>query len=126
MQPIRTLLALAFFGGAAAVCPNACSGHGTCGNDDVCYCYQDWGMGDEISGDCSMKYCPYEVSSAATFTTNPRFPKCTSESCLVLNPVSPHGVGSVVHRPNGTVTFITVTILVLPCTHSLVPPVRIR
>jgi len=66
MQAIRTLLALAFLGGAAAVCPNACSGHGTCGNDDVCYCYQDWGMGDEISGDCSMKYCPYEFAFVDT------------------------------------------------------------
>ena len=62
MQSIRVLLTLAFLSGVAAVCPNACSGHGTCGADDVCFCYQDWGMGDEESGDCSQKNCPFEVS----------------------------------------------------------------
>jgi hypothetical protein len=60
MQTAKFLLALGLIGGAAAVCPNACSGHGTCGEDDVCFCYQDWGMGDENSGDCSQKFCAFE------------------------------------------------------------------
>lgn len=66
MQSIRVLLTLAFLSGVAAVCPNACSGHGTCGADDVCFCYQDWGMGDEESGDCSQKNCPFEFAFVDT------------------------------------------------------------
>jgi len=55
------ILALAF-GAASAVCPNSCSGHGTCAENDVCVCYQNWGMGDEASGDCSQMYCPFEYA----------------------------------------------------------------
>lgn len=43
------------------VCPNGCSGHGTCGDDDVCHCYTNWGSADAMSGDCSQQYCPMEV-----------------------------------------------------------------
>merc|ERR1740138_1883665 len=66
MLASRVLLALAALGGAAAVCPNACSGHGTCSEDDVCFCYQDWGMGDENSGDCSQKFCAFEFAFVDT------------------------------------------------------------
>jgi len=62
MAAMKILVALALAGTASAVCPNACSGHGTCGADDVCQCYQNWGMADEKSGDCSEMYCPFEYA----------------------------------------------------------------
>jgi hypothetical protein len=59
---LKAVLALALVGAASAVCPNSCSGHGTCGADDICTCYQNWGMADEASGDCSEMICPFEFA----------------------------------------------------------------
>lgn len=38
---------------ALGACPNKCSGHGSCGTNDVCACMQNW-----VGGDCSMRLCP--------------------------------------------------------------------
>merc|ERR1712159_785214 len=62
-------------GAASAVCPNQCSGHGTCGADDVCTCYQNWGMADEEGGDCSEMNCPYEFAWVDTPDNTGRFHK---------------------------------------------------
>jgi len=57
------LLIIAFIGSVSAACDNQCSGHGYCTTDDVCKCYDNWGMGlGYDSGDCSERICPFEIS----------------------------------------------------------------
>jgi len=46
-----------------SVCDNQCSGHGTCLVDDVCQCYDNWGVGlSMLSGDCSDRICPFDMA----------------------------------------------------------------
>ena len=40
-------------GVVVAQCPNACSGHGTCGTGSVCNCFSGW----EYAADCSERTC---------------------------------------------------------------------
>lgn len=54
---------LCAIGTTYAGCDNSCSGHGTCGVDGVCRCYDNWGIGlSHLSGDCSERICPYELA----------------------------------------------------------------
>jgi len=56
-------LALAFVAAVNANCDNNCSGHGTCMTDEVCSCYDNWGVGlNHDSGDCSDRICPFELA----------------------------------------------------------------
>jgi len=57
------LVAVALIQQAIAGCDNQCSGHGICMTDDVCQCYDNWGVGlSHISGDCSERICPFELA----------------------------------------------------------------
>jgi hypothetical protein len=69
LRSVVLLLSLAAM--SEAICPNMCSGHGSCGNDDICTCYQDWLSPDTVKanggsggggGDCSHMKCPYEIA----------------------------------------------------------------
>lgn len=61
---LRVLIVfLATLGVVSAGCDNSCSGHGTCGNNGVCQCYDNWGIGlSHLSGDCSERICPFELA----------------------------------------------------------------
>jgi hypothetical protein len=37
-----------------AVCPNYCSGHGSCGSENTCSCNDGW----DFAADCSLRTCP--------------------------------------------------------------------
>jgi len=46
-----------------SACDNQCSGHGSCLTDDVCSCYDNYGVGLSLdSGDCSERICPFEIA----------------------------------------------------------------
>ena len=54
---MKLFIALVVLGKVAAECPNACSGHGSCGAYDECTCYANW-----QGGDCGYRTCPFSLS----------------------------------------------------------------
>jgi len=69
-------LLVSFVASAYSACDNHCSGHGTCNTDDVCDCYDNWGVGlAHDSGDCSERVCPYELAWVDTPDLNGNFHK---------------------------------------------------
>lgn len=70
------VLVASFIAGVFSACDNHCSGHGTCTTDDVCVCYDNWGVGlAHDSADCSERVCPYELAWVDTPDVNGNFHK---------------------------------------------------
>eukprot|EP01031_Cornospumella_fuschlensis_P030761 gene30761-37166_t len=60
---LKFLVLAIIFAVARAGCDNGCSGHGQCGQNGVCECYDNWGLGlSHLSGDCSERICPFELA----------------------------------------------------------------
>lgn len=62
---------------ATASCPNQCSGHGRCGANDKCTCYEQtntpWGQRSGYTGaDCSRRTCPLGTAFDAISTLDDR------------------------------------------------------
>ncbi|KAH8076335.1 teneurin transmembrane protein [Aureococcus anophagefferens] len=57
MNSVFLALALGLAAPVAAECPNACSGHGTCGAFDECHCFPSW-----QEADCSGRTCPFALA----------------------------------------------------------------
>lgn len=58
-----TFLVLIGLTAVKASCDNQCNGHGSCLINDVCKCYDNWGLGlSHDSGDCSDRICPFELA----------------------------------------------------------------
>jgi len=71
-------LLLALISGVRSACDNQCSGHGTCMTDDVCSCYDNYGVGlSHDSGDCSQRVCPFEIAWVDNPNKAGRFHKYT-------------------------------------------------
>lgn len=68
---LRIVLLLIALVNVSAKCDNSCSGHGTCTINDVCQCYDNWGLGlFHDSGDCSQRICPFEFAWVDTPDAN--------------------------------------------------------
>jgi len=61
MMKLTLLTLTALVAQVAAECPNACSGHGTCGANDMCFCAPGW-----QAADCSDATCPYGEAHVTT------------------------------------------------------------
>jgi len=73
---LKVILFLSTLAIALAGCDNQCSGHGTCGKNGVCQCYDNWGLGlSHDSGDCSDRICPYDFAWVDTPDINGKFHK---------------------------------------------------
>lgn len=54
---LKYILIAVAIGVASASCPNACSGHGDCVNEDRCECWANW-----QGADCSARTCPFAIA----------------------------------------------------------------
>jgi hypothetical protein len=58
---MKIVLLLGLVAAAMAACPDACSGHGTCGEHDMCTCFRNW-----MSANCAERVCPYDWAFVTT------------------------------------------------------------
>lgn len=58
---LTSLFLSALIGKVAAECPNACSGHGSCGQKDMCACYSNY-----QGNDCSERTCYFGIAHVDT------------------------------------------------------------
>jgi len=91
------LVVLALAAGTAyAECPNACSGHGSCGAFDECACFPNW-----QEADCSGRTCPFaaahvdtpkgDLDGSADALSGPAAGVNTVNNVVVGSMVYPHG-----------------------------------
>merc|ERR1719399_2830099 len=91
------LIVLALAAGTAyAECPNACSGHGSCGAFDECVCFPNW-----QEADCSGRTCPFaaahvdtpkgDLDGSADALSGPAAGVNTVNNVVVGSSVYPHG-----------------------------------
>jgi len=63
---VRAIALLSVVAFAYAACPNQCSGHGWCDENDSCICFRAPGTSNQhasyIGADCSQRVCPYGIS----------------------------------------------------------------
>ena len=104
MKVFTAVTLATLLGYSQAGCPNSCSGHGTCGVDEVvslfssliskksrllsllrllqCTCYHGWGSNGMAGGDCSERFCPFElawVDSPQKDGTRHRYAECANK-----------------------------------------------
>jgi len=62
------VIALSALALVAARCPSACSGHGSCGVDDVCTCWKNW-----QGFDCAERTCEFGIAWATDSSFDPHY-----------------------------------------------------
>lgn len=83
MNKLLLILGLSFvltFTSVNALCPNACSNHGDCGENDSCDCHRNW-----EGADCSKRTCPYSISWLTTGQGDINFDGDTYDATIYSN-----------------------------------------
>jgi len=66
--------ALAALAVASARCPGGCSGHGSCGTNDLCTCWKNW-----QGAACSERTCEFGVSWASAGSDPHKYAECSAK-----------------------------------------------
>jgi len=83
MMELVVVIFLGTFALVQSACDNSCSGHGTCGINTQCSCYDNWGVGlSHDTGDCSDRICPFEfawVDTPDKIGTHHKYAECAAK-----------------------------------------------